>query len=134
MPSEGNLPLAIHIILHRASGRTLPHCYIETFSLDAAYRVIVERDRTLFGGRTVRVKWERQGELMRDLFSQEDYFASARAANRAKVANDESILTLADTDRLLALCRNAVTTSLLLRRRIVSLKRVLRQTGTESGP
>ncbi|KAK4700388.1 hypothetical protein P7C70_g5854, partial [Phenoliferia sp. Uapishka_3] len=82
LPHKDNLINAIHIILHRVNGRTLPHCYLETNSSEMALEVITKKDRAQLGDRTVRMKWERRGELMRDahsspgsqLFSQSEYF------------------------------------------------------------
>ncbi|KAK4052845.1 hypothetical protein OIV83_002133 [Microbotryomycetes sp. JL201] len=74
-PDSEHVKHPIHIILHRKSGRTLPHCYIEVKSLPLANELINVLDRKKLGDRTVRVKWERRGELMRDLFSQEGYFS-----------------------------------------------------------
>lgn len=53
--------------VHSATGRTLPHCYIETASIDTARRFIELKDKSILGDRTVRVKWERPGELLRDV-------------------------------------------------------------------
>jgi hypothetical protein len=50
-----------------ATGRTLPHCYLEMASLQVANEVIIAMDRKQLGDRTVRIKWERRGELMRDV-------------------------------------------------------------------
>ncbi|GAA5874288.1 hypothetical protein JCM1840_000623 [Sporobolomyces johnsonii] len=74
LPSEEELVQPIHLILHRRTGRTLPHCYLEVASLDLASYLVKHMDKTTLGDRTVRVKWERPGELMRDLFAQEVYF------------------------------------------------------------
>lgn len=54
-------------ITRRATGRTLPHCYLEMASLQIANDVILAMDRKQLGDRTVRIKWERRGELMRDV-------------------------------------------------------------------
>ncbi|KAL8283915.1 hypothetical protein RQP46_005347 [Phenoliferia psychrophenolica] len=64
----------IHLILHREVGRTLPHCYVEISDAETALEILTTKDRTLLGDRTVRIKFERRGELMRDLFTQEEYF------------------------------------------------------------
>ncbi|GAA5836926.1 hypothetical protein JCM9279_007703 [Rhodotorula babjevae] len=74
LPTEDLCLQPIHIILHRATGRTLPHCYLEVVDIQRATDLIARMDRTHLGDRTVRVKWERPGELMRDLFAQEAYF------------------------------------------------------------
>lgn len=50
-----------------ATGRTLPHCYLEVVDIPRATDLIARMDRTHLGDRTVRVKWERPGELMRDV-------------------------------------------------------------------
>lgn len=76
LPSADNVISSIHIILHRATGRTLPHCYLEMESAAMAQRVLALMDRAQLGDRTIRIKWERPGELMRDLFSQSEYFAT----------------------------------------------------------
>jgi len=55
--------------LHRATGRTLPHCYIEVKDEPSAVLLLEEHDRSSLGDRTVRVKMERIGELMRDVRS-----------------------------------------------------------------
>ncbi|GAA5962895.1 hypothetical protein JCM3765_005909 [Sporobolomyces pararoseus] len=75
LPKFQDCPQPIHIILHRASGRTLPHCYIELKDQESALKVMQERDRTVLVTRTVRVRAERVGELMRDLFDQSKYFS-----------------------------------------------------------
>ncbi|GAA5900083.1 uncharacterized protein JCM6883_006086 [Sporobolomyces salmoneus] len=74
LPRFENCPQPIHLILHRASGRTLPHCYIELKDHDSALLLLIEYDRSVLGNRNVRVKMERVGELMRDLFDQHQYF------------------------------------------------------------
>ncbi|GAA5911252.1 hypothetical protein JCM8208_004308 [Rhodotorula glutinis] len=74
LPSEEHCLQPIHIILHRATGRTLPHCYLEVVDIPRATDLIARMDRSHLGDRTVRVKWERPGELMRDLFAQAAYF------------------------------------------------------------
>ncbi|BGO94934.1 hypothetical protein NBRC10512_000613 [Rhodotorula toruloides] len=74
LPPKDEVEMPIHLILHRATGRTLPHCYIETASIDTARRFIELKDKSILGDRTVRVKWERPGELLRDLFGQDAYF------------------------------------------------------------
>ncbi|GAA5950200.1 hypothetical protein JCM21900_003505 [Sporobolomyces salmonicolor] len=74
LPSEEELIQPIHLILHRRTGRTLPHCYLEIASLNLASFLVEHMDRSRLGDRTVRVKWERPGELMRDLFAQDAYF------------------------------------------------------------
>lgn len=74
LPPFDSVPSPIHLICHRSTGRTLPHCYVETKSLQAAKSVKVALDRGTLGDRTIRIKWERPGELLRDLFSQEQYF------------------------------------------------------------
>ncbi|BGP27098.1 hypothetical protein Rt10032_c12g4875 [Rhodotorula toruloides] len=74
LPPKDEVEMPIHLILHRATGRTLPHCYIETASIDEARTLIETKDKSLLGDRTVRVKWERPGELLRDLFGQDAYF------------------------------------------------------------
>jgi hypothetical protein len=53
--------------IHSATGRTLPHCYLEMVSVTMAQHLIDTMDRSQLGDRTVRVKWERPGELMRDV-------------------------------------------------------------------
>lgn len=67
LPNVGNVIQPVHIILHRTTGRTLPHCYLEMVSIEAATNVIALKDRTALGDRTVRAKWERNGELLRDV-------------------------------------------------------------------
>ncbi|BGP51069.1 hypothetical protein JCM10450v2_006995 [Rhodotorula kratochvilovae] len=74
LPHESECIQPIHIVLHRATGRTLPHCYLETADVALATELITRLDRSQLGDRTVRVKWERAGELMRDLFAQDAYF------------------------------------------------------------
>ncbi|GAA6049943.1 hypothetical protein JCM3770_007061 [Rhodotorula araucariae] len=74
LPHESECIQPIHIVLHRATGRTLPHCYLETVDNALATELIRRMDRSQLGDRTVRVKWERPGELLRDLFAQEAYF------------------------------------------------------------
>ncbi|BGP34788.1 hypothetical protein JCM10296v2_006610 [Rhodotorula toruloides] len=74
LPPRDEVEMPIHLILHRATGRTLPHCYIETASIDAARSLIESKDKSILGDRTIRVKWERPGELLRDLFGQDAYF------------------------------------------------------------
>ncbi|KAK4329886.1 hypothetical protein RTBOTA2_005842 [Rhodotorula toruloides] len=74
LPPKDEVEMPIHLILHRATGRTLPHCYIETASIDTARTLIESKDKSILGDRTVRVKWERPGELLRDLFGQDAYF------------------------------------------------------------
>ncbi|GAA5935227.1 hypothetical protein JCM10213_000682 [Rhodosporidiobolus nylandii] len=78
--------MPIHLVLHRATGRTLPHCYLETVSHAAAQDLIRTMDRSQLGDRTVRVKWERAGELMRDFFSQEVFFQQPPDTNRSPAA------------------------------------------------
>lgn len=51
----------------RAEGRTLPHCYVEIKDRETAMLVLTRCDRTSLGHRTVRVRMERVGELMRDV-------------------------------------------------------------------
>ncbi|GAA5840413.1 hypothetical protein JCM3766R1_000282 [Sporobolomyces carnicolor] len=77
LPSFTDCPQPIHLILHRAEGRTLPHCYVEIKDREAAMLVLTRCDRTSLGHRTVRVRMERVGELMRDLFDQSAYFPPA---------------------------------------------------------
>ncbi|KAI5480997.1 hypothetical protein MNV49_006183 [Pseudohyphozyma bogoriensis] len=83
LPAPEILPHAIHLILHRVTGRTLPHCYIEMLSEEKAADLIRTRDGGAFGDRKVRLKWERRNEMRRDyfictveqLFFQSDYFS-----------------------------------------------------------
>ncbi|GAA5983234.1 hypothetical protein JCM5350_005850 [Sporobolomyces pararoseus] len=82
LPRFEECPQPIHIILHRASGRTLPHCYIELKDYESALKVIKELDRTVLVTRTVRIKAERVGELMRDLFDQSKYFCRSNDPER----------------------------------------------------
>ncbi|GAA5992182.1 hypothetical protein JCM10908_001808 [Rhodotorula pacifica] len=105
--------LPIHLILHRLSGRTLPHCYIECVSQERAHELIQRLDRSSLGERTIRVKWERAGELLRDLFDQSVYFAqpspSPAAAPLPHLPPEgfrlpEKLLTKADLNRLLDFC------------------------------
>ncbi|SCV66888.1 BQ2448_5534 [Microbotryum intermedium] len=105
---DPKLLLAVHLILHRETGRTLPHAYVEMKSIQLANEVMTQMDRKLLGDRTVRVKWERRGELMRDLFSQEGYFvtpASSPAASAlppvpSHYVLPQTILTRKDLDEL----------------------------------
>ncbi|KAM0786955.1 hypothetical protein ACM66B_002374 [Microbotryomycetes sp. NB124-2] len=109
----------IHIILHRKSGRTLPHCYVEIKSLQLANEIINNLDRKQLGDRRVRVKWERRGELMRDLFSQEGYFAKAAATPAAaplppvptRYVLPQGIIADKDLTLLLEYCQTAVLAS-----------------------
>ncbi|SGY41748.1 BQ5605_C003g02547 [Microbotryum silenes-dioicae] len=102
------LLLAVHLILHRDTGRTLPHAYVEMKSIQIANEVMTQMDRKLLGDRTVRVKWERRGELMRDLFSQEGYFvtpapspaASALPPVPSHYVLPQTILTRKDVEKL----------------------------------
>lgn len=105
--------LPIHLILHRASGRTLPHCYIECHSQERATELILGRDRSRLGDRTVRVKWERAGELLRDLFDQSVYFVqpspSPAAAPLPHLPPEgfrlpDKLLTRTDLDQLTDYC------------------------------
>lgn len=120
------------------TGRTLPHCYVEIKSLQVANDVIIAMDRKLLGDRTVRLKWERRGELMRDvslprqrvsslltetsgwveqLFSQEAYFSVPAATPAAaplppvpmRYTLPQNIVTEKDLDLLLSYCRTAVS-------------------------
>ncbi|GAA5869356.1 hypothetical protein JCM3774_004213 [Rhodotorula dairenensis] len=110
--------LPIHLILHRASGRTLPHCYVECVSQARANELIATLDRAKLGERTIRVKWERAGELLRDLFDQSVYFAhpspSPAAAPLPHLPPEgfrlpEKLLTHADLSRLLDYCTTALS-------------------------
>lgn len=65
-PPRFGFPLTLPFS-HSATGRTLPHCYLETVSISRAQHLIDTMDRSQLGDRTVRVKWERPGELMRDV-------------------------------------------------------------------
>jgi len=67
---------------HRATGRTLPHCYIEVKDEPSAVLLLDEHDRSSLGDRTVRVKMERIGELMRDVRS--PFLPSSLSQNRAE--------------------------------------------------
>lgn len=49
------------------TGRTLPHCFIEINSKERALQIIQNQDRSQIGDRTIRVKWERKDEMMRDV-------------------------------------------------------------------
>lgn len=49
------------------TGRTLPHCYVEIRSIQVANDILNAMDRKQLGDRTVRVRWERRGELLRDV-------------------------------------------------------------------
>ncbi|GAA6016095.1 hypothetical protein JCM11491_000666 [Sporobolomyces phaffii] len=77
LPLSQDCPQPIHILLHRVTGRTLPHCYVEIKDRESALLLMNSYDRSLLGIRTVRVKMARVGELMRDVFDQSGYFASS---------------------------------------------------------
>ncbi|GAA6064430.1 hypothetical protein JCM10212_005309 [Sporobolomyces blumeae] len=85
LPPFEEVPQPIHIILHRMSARTLPHCYVEVKSGDAVIALLKTLDRTELGGRTVRIKLERPGEFMRDLFDQGDYFRDDARADAVHI-------------------------------------------------
>ncbi|ORY66644.1 hypothetical protein BCR35DRAFT_334572 [Leucosporidium creatinivorum] len=116
LPHEKNVISSIHLILHRATGRTLPHCYLEMASLQIANDVILAMDRKQLGDRTVRIKWERRGELMRDLFSQEGYFALPAPSPAAaplppvptKFVLPQTIITTTDLQQLVSYCERAL--------------------------
>ncbi|GAA5942147.1 uncharacterized protein JCM15063_002016 [Sporobolomyces koalae] len=78
LPSFDDCPQPIHIILHRLTGRTLPHCYVEVKDRESALLLLTDYDRRQLGDRTVRVKMERVGEFMRDIFDQSEYFVESR--------------------------------------------------------
>lgn len=121
------------------TGRTLPHCYVEINSMQVANDLIMSMDRKQLGDRTVRIKWERRGELMRDvssgtggqrtapgvdvaylkLFSQDAYFsqpAPSPAAAPLPPAPTHYVLPspiVADEDlkMLVGYCRRAVSSA-----------------------
>ncbi|KAK4057362.1 hypothetical protein OIO90_001430 [Microbotryomycetes sp. JL221] len=114
-PNQEQVSHPVHLILHRRTGRTLPHCYLEIKNLGVASEIITQKDRKMLGDRTVRVKWERRGELMRDLFSQEGYFARPAPSPAAaplppvptKYTLPEGIIKDADLNMLLDWCHRS---------------------------
>ncbi|GAA5881763.1 hypothetical protein JCM16303_006443 [Sporobolomyces ruberrimus] len=78
LPPFEECPQPLHLILHRMTGRTLPHCYIEVKDRAAATELISSHDCAMLGSRIVRVKMERSGEFLRDLFDQSQYFVPAK--------------------------------------------------------
>ncbi|GAA5886281.1 hypothetical protein JCM6882_001590 [Rhodosporidiobolus microsporus] len=119
LAAKEDVPMPIHLVLHRATGRTLPHCYLEVASVDLASRLIQTMDRSTLGDRTVRVKWERPGEMMRDFFSQEVFFQTPdihRSPAAAPLPHlppsgyklPEVVLTSQDLQRIVAYCQRPV--------------------------
>ncbi|GAA5968478.1 hypothetical protein JCM11641_007649 [Rhodosporidiobolus odoratus] len=120
LPSKEEVVMPIHLVLHRSTGRTLPHCYLETRSIAAANQLINLMDRSQLGDRTVRVKWERPGELMRDFFSQEVFFQQPIESYRSPAAAPlphlppegyrlpSVVLTKEDLTRLVGFCQRPV--------------------------
>lgn len=69
--SHLQIPPARKLTRHhnRTTGKTLPHLYIEVATLECGKSLIRTRDGEHLGGRRVRVKWARKGELCRDVRS-----------------------------------------------------------------
>ncbi|GAA5831969.1 hypothetical protein JCM11251_002768 [Rhodosporidiobolus azoricus] len=116
LAAEQYVPMPIHLVLHRATGRTLPHCYLELASVEQATALIAMMDRTSLGDRTVRVKWERPGEMMRDFFSQEVFFQGPDVTRSPAAAPlphlppegyklPDVLLTTEDLRRIVAYCQ-----------------------------
>ncbi|GAA5868346.1 hypothetical protein JCM8547_002160 [Rhodosporidiobolus lusitaniae] len=113
--------MPIHLVLHRATGRTLPHLYLLVINVQAGAQLIATMDRSILGDRTVRVKWEREGEMMRDFFHQEVFFQQPLAETHRSPAAaplphlppegfrlPETPLSSGDLQRLLQFCNNNV--------------------------
>ncbi|GAA6040858.1 hypothetical protein JCM8097_007751 [Rhodosporidiobolus ruineniae] len=91
LASKEDVVMPVHIVLHRATGRTLPHCYLEVVSPDAAYELISRMDRSQLGNRTVRVKMERPGEMMRDFFDQDCFFQQPSTISYASTSRSRAL-------------------------------------------